>query len=152
MIKITAAQIAEVHQIIQTTYPNGVTSGRVDQSKLDSIAEKPFTKVYGHAHYDTIFKQAACLMEGIIRLHPFTDGNKRTALLATYAFLLMNKNYMAIPLDVVRFMVNVAQDDIRTEEEADELNNHMADWLEKEQHQIVTSLMILHTSTLPPPC
>ena len=131
MIKFTAKQIVILHEVVKSMYPGGVTGGRVNRSMLASIAERPFRSVYGHAHYDTIFKQAACLMEGIIRFHPFPDGNKRTALLVTHIFMALNKNYMVMPLDVVRFMVDVAQNDARTDEAVDELINRMAEWLKK---------------------
>lgn len=38
----------------------------------------------------TLFDLAAALCVGITRNHPFVDGNKRTALLATRAFLFLN--------------------------------------------------------------
>lgn len=48
----------------------------------------------------TIHELAALLAEGIIRNHPFTDGNKRAALLAMDAVLAMNGQ--PIPADQER--------------------------------------------------
>ena len=46
-------------------------------------------------------------MEGLIRWHIFTDGNKRTALMSTFIYLYGNKHYLAIPIDSVRFLIRV---------------------------------------------
>ena len=93
--------------------------------------EKPFREIYGHKKYDTIYQQAACLMEGIIRLHPFPDGNKRTALLMTSLFMQVNNVYMVVPMDVVRFMIEVADDDANTEDCIDALICKISRWLEE---------------------
>ena len=93
--------------------------------------EKPFREVYGHRKYDTIHQQAACLMEGIVRLHPFPDGNKRTALLMTSLFMRVNNIYMVVPIDVVRFLIEVANDDASTEDCIDALICKISRWLEE---------------------
>ena len=111
-------------------YPRFISTGRIDEGKLKSIADRPFFEVYGYKKYDTIYKQAACLMEGIIRLHPFPDGNKRTAFLATCVFLHMNKHYIVVPLNSVEFMVGIANSEARTDEEIDSLIDGMASWIE----------------------
>lgn len=40
--------------------------------------------------YPTVLKKAATLMRSLIKNHPFHNGNKRTAVLATILFLEMN--------------------------------------------------------------
>ena len=106
------------------------TNGYIDRQKIASITSTTFSIMYGQPLYDTIFKQAASLMERIIRLHPFPDGNKRTALLTTYSFLAINDHYMIVPLDTIRFMVSIADNRGSTEEEVGELNSNIAAWLE----------------------
>ena len=130
MIKITVDNVLLLHESIQRRYSE-VAKGRVDQNKIASIIDKTFMTVYNQPLYDTVFKQAASLMEGIIRLHPFSDGNKRTALLVAYSFLAINDRYMVVPLDTIRFMVDIAQSTSRTSEEVDGLIINIATWLEK---------------------
>ena len=89
--------------------------------------------------HDTVFKQAAALMEGIIRLHPFPDGNKRTALLTAWSFLFISGHYLVTPLDTIRFMVDVAKNGGRTGEEITELVEYMAAWLEERTATTSTS-------------
>lgn len=131
MIQITVKELLYIHEAIRDRYQDTVSKGRINHDRLADIAEKPFVKLYGQIVYDTIFKQAACLMEGIIRLHPFSDGNKRTALFVTHFFLARNKSYMVVPLDAVRFMVDVAQNEARANDEIDELIERIAAWLQE---------------------
>ena len=130
MIIPTGDHLLAVHMRIRETYPRSVPAGRIDPAKIRSIMETPFMEVFGHKKYDTIYRQAACLMEEIVRLHPFPDGNKRTALLVTYLFLRTNGIRMAVPLDAVRFTVGVARDLSSTGEEMDRLVDRMAAWIE----------------------
>ena len=56
---------------------------------------------------------AAAYTTGIIRNHPFVDGNKRTGFMAGYAFLASNGlQLMADELDVVRVVTLLAASEI----------------------------------------
>ncbi len=87
-------------------------------------------QLYGRVKYDTIYRKAACYLEGITRLHPFPDGNKRTAILVAF-FLQKNGHYLVLPLDTVRFLVDVAREEGGTEGEVDALIDRVAIWLEE---------------------
>ena len=56
--------------------------------RLDAALSRPI----GHAQYDDadLAQQAAVLADGIVRNHPFEDGNKRTALGTLLLFLRVN--------------------------------------------------------------
>jgi len=49
---------------------------------------QPKTTVFGVQRFPTIFDKAAAYCFFIITMHPFLDGNKRTALVAAITFLL----------------------------------------------------------------
>jgi death-on-curing protein len=51
--------------------------------------------VYGRS--SSIFDLAALYGAGIVRNHPFVDGNKRVGLMAMYAFLEMNGYRLEAP-------------------------------------------------------
>ena len=123
--------LLRLHKIVREAYPNGVASGHIQRGKLEQIAERPFIKIHNYMPYQTVFEQAACLMEGIIRLHPFPDGNKRTALLTACIFLENNDRYLVAPLDAIRFMVEVAKNMAQKDSDIEELIKHIAQWLEK---------------------
>lgn len=120
----------DIHNSIKTRFGT-VEDGRINKGRLESIAERPFLELHGQKIHRTVFEQAAVLMEGIIRGHPFTDGNKRTALAATYAFLSHEGYQMVIPLNILRYVVNIANNDSRDEESVDKLIKKIANWLEK---------------------
>ena len=66
----------------------GGLAGLRDPAMLDSALGKPQNLfAYGKP---TLFALAASYAFGIIKNHPFTDGNKRTGLIAAIVFLELN--------------------------------------------------------------
>ena len=67
----------------------GGKSGVRDRNLLESA----LTRAKQLHHYDKadLFRMAAAYTFGIIKNHPFIDGNKRVGLLRGYAFLKINK-------------------------------------------------------------
>ncbi len=61
----------------------------------------------------------------------FLIADHVSALLTTVVFLRVNGYYPAILLDTVRFLVSIARDESRNEEEIDVLINRIATWLEE---------------------
>ena len=57
---------------------------------LDSAVNRPKQSAFGDDAYPTIHLKAAALMESLTMNQPFTDGNKRTSVLATIAFYNLN--------------------------------------------------------------
>jgi death-on-curing protein len=67
---------------------HGGGTGVRDMGLLDSALQRPLNK---HAYESPdIADLAAAYAYGIARNHPFIDGNKRTALVASRTFLLIN--------------------------------------------------------------
>lgn len=127
---ITTNDVLFLHDAVRKMYPEGVTKDRIDRQAVDAITRAAFFTIRGQPVHDTTIKQAAALMEGIIRLHPFPDGNKRTALLTVCSFLQMNDHYLAVPLDAIRFMVRIAENTGSAASENEELVKEIAAWLE----------------------
>ena len=66
------------------------TSGVRDQGLLESALARPQNiEAYGNPK-PNIFDLAAAYAYGIIKNHPFIDGNKRTGFLLAYIFLRLN--------------------------------------------------------------
>lgn len=73
---------------------------------------------------DLIDLAAACTA-GIVRNHPFVDGNKRTAVTATAIFLELNHHRLTASNDeVLRFAVQMAGEQAELEEIAAWLEAH----------------------------
>ncbi|MFE0446296.1 type II toxin-antitoxin system death-on-curing family toxin [Streptomyces fungicidicus] len=57
---------------------------------LASAVHRPRARMFGTPAYDDPYEQAAALLHAIATNHPFVDGNKRSAWLATVTFLAVN--------------------------------------------------------------
>jgi death-on-curing protein len=68
---------------------HGGSDGIRDESLLDSALAKPLN-VFAYADDLDIFRLAASYAFGIARNHAFVDGNKRTAMVVSLAFLDLN--------------------------------------------------------------
>ncbi len=84
---ITVAMATAIHD--EAVYEFGGLPGVRDQGLLESALDRPRNLLAHHAKA-SIFQLAAVLCVGIAKNHPFHDGNKRTALLVTRAFLYLN--------------------------------------------------------------
>ncbi|MDO8429094.1 MAG: type II toxin-antitoxin system death-on-curing family toxin [Candidatus Daviesbacteria bacterium] len=83
--------ILEVIEIHQAIIQRAKTKGSVrDFSLLHSAVERPNASFQGQDLYPTIFLKASALLQSLCLNHPFTDGNKRTAWMATKRFLAIN--------------------------------------------------------------
>ncbi|MFA5786259.1 MAG: type II toxin-antitoxin system death-on-curing family toxin [Actinomycetota bacterium] len=77
---------------------------------LESALARPQQTVFGEDAYPSIHEKAAALMESLIRNHPFLDGNKRTAVIATLIFYGFNGMWLeALQEDVTATAVDVAK-------------------------------------------
>ena len=73
----------------EAVYEFGGLGGLRDRALLESAVDRPRNRL-AYEPKSTLFELAATLCYGLVKNHAFTDGNKRTALLATRAFLLVN--------------------------------------------------------------
>lgn len=74
---------------------HGGGEGIRDEGLLRSALQRPVDKL-AYAESD-LFDLAAAYAFGLARNHPFVDGNKRTALVASRTFLLINGLGLAAP-------------------------------------------------------
>ena len=87
---------------------NGGRAGIRDLGLLASAMARPL-HLYSYES-PTIVELAAAYAVGIIRDHPFVDGNKRTGFLAAYIFLAMHGLTLSAPeTEVVRVVLDLAQ-------------------------------------------
>ena len=68
----------------------GGSHGVRDEGLLDSAVNAPFQSFDGIELYPTILEKAARLGFGLIKNHPFLDGNKRIGVHAMLVFLDIN--------------------------------------------------------------
>ena len=88
MIRLSKSQILLIHdQLISET---GGSSGLRDEGMLDSALNAPFQTFGGEDVYPSLQKKAARLCFGLVKNHPFVDGNKRIGAHAMLVFLALN--------------------------------------------------------------
>lgn len=85
---LSREQVLYLHQ--QLIEAHGGTQGIRDEGLLDSSLAAPFQTFGGQYLYPTIQQMAAQLGYGIVKNHPFLDGNKRTGAHVMLVFLAVN--------------------------------------------------------------
>lgn len=121
-IQFTIQDICELHTQLEEAFI--LSSGIRDKSLLASAANAPFQTFMGNDLYPSIYDKAAQLCYGIANNHPFTDGNKRTALHSMYVYLIINGYDIIAPQqDVENLIINVAAGRMH--------NTELSKWLQK---------------------
>ena len=81
-------QILLLHSVLIAE--SGGSDGVRDEGLLDSAVNTPFQTFSGQDLYPTVLDKAVRLGFGLIRNHPFIDGNKRIGTHAMLVFLNLN--------------------------------------------------------------
>jgi death on curing protein len=104
---------------------HGGGTGIRDEGLLESALQRPENKLtYGEPD---IADLAAAYAYGIARNHPFVDGNKRTALVASRTFLLYNGYQItATPEDRLKTFLLLAEGSLGEDELARWFRSHLA--------------------------
>ena len=77
---------------------------------LESCLAVPFQRFYGRSAYHTLVAKASILLYLMIKNRPFQNGNKRLAITTLLVFLLNNRKWLTIDLDLLyRFTLRIAQ-------------------------------------------
>ena len=106
-IQFTVQDIYELHIQLEETFI--LSSGIRDKNLLASAVNTPFQTFMGNDLYPSIYDKAAQLCYGIANNHPFTDGNKRTALHSMYVYLISNGyDITATQQEVEKLIIDVA--------------------------------------------
>ena len=103
----------------------GGIDGIRDENLLDSAIETPFQTFGGQDLYPTLTEKAARLGYGLIKNHPFLDGNKRIGTHAMLTFLDINGAEIEFDEDeLIKIIFNVADNSITYEEFLNWLEAH----------------------------
>ena len=108
--------VLAVHDELLSLY--GGRAGVRDKGLLDSALGKPQNLF----HYEkaSLFGLAAAYAAGIVKNHPFIDGNKRTGFIAAYTFLRRNGYRLAAPeVDAALKTLGLASGELMQEQYAE---------------------------------
>ena len=122
---VTVSMVVAIHD--EAIYEFGGLAGVRDAGLLESALDRP-RNLFAYEPGSSIFELAAALCVGIAKNHPFHDGNKRTALLATRAFLYLNRQELEpTQADEVTTLVAVADGSLN--------EHHLAEWLKRNSNR-----------------
>lgn len=103
---LTRQMILAIHDEAVVIF--GGLPGVRDMALLDSAIDRP-KNLLAYGDTPSLFDLAAALCFGVVKNHPFFDGNKRTGLLSARAFLFLNGQvFEPTEVDEVTMMVGVA--------------------------------------------
>jgi death-on-curing protein len=113
VIYLTAEQVLFLHdRLVEET---GGEHGVRDLGGLESALARPQAAFGGTEFYPDLMTKTAVVMDGIIRNHPFLDGNKRAGVATAALFLEVNGHRLtATNAELERFtlLVTTAKPDI----------------------------------------
>ncbi len=117
------AEVLFFHTVSVQKY--GGSEGVRDPGALEAAVARPWSASFGREHFPTAYEKAAALAEGIIRRHPFVDGNKRTGISAgTYLLSTFGYGLTATNEELEEFAVSVATGSLPLADIARWFENH----------------------------
>lgn len=120
---LSIEEILRLH--FQVVEDFGGSHGVRDEGRLASVVTAPKQDIFGSEQYPSIFEKAAVYFRNIIGDHPFSDGNKRTAVTVCGIFLHRNgKHLIATQKELEDFTIKIAVEHLDTETIADWLIKH----------------------------
>jgi death on curing protein len=126
---LSAEDILQLHYMVMRDFGEGEQAGVMFEDRLLSIVERPRTEVFGVEVFPTLWQKAGALVQSIVQVHPFYNGNKRTALVCLQAFLHMNGYELAMSSrEAEDFIVSIA---VNPEFKGDDGPRVIGDILEK---------------------
>ena len=145
MVKISVDEIESIHNKIVERFK--ISSGTINKSTLEAIIERPDLQLEEQKDvYSDVFLKAAAILEGIIRWHPFADGNKRTALATAVYYLTLEGYATALPLSAVRYTVEIAENNDTDTVSTQKLIREIAIWFK--EHSDRNQIMLLGKLTI----
>ena len=129
-IQFTLQDIYQLHIQLENAFV--LSSGVRDENLLASAVNTPFQTFMGNDLYPSIYDKAAQLCYGIANNHPFTDGNKRTALHSMYVYLIINGfDITSLQQEVENMIIDIASGNMT--------NVELAQWLRENTVEIDTN-------------
>lgn len=129
---LTAEEVIYFREyLVHRYFPEGgkrpMADRPIDMGLLESALVAPAHSFEGQEFYPRLHQKAACLFRSVAKNHAFMDGNKRTAVVATMMFLLMNfRILLAVPGEMYDLAQRVA-----TSTDNDKIMAELTDWFRR---------------------
>jgi len=113
VIALSENMLKILHQAVLRRYPEDTLPGYMSEGMIEGCMDYAMTCVFGYEPFPDVIAKASALLHSIITFHPFMDGNKRTALLATFFFLYFNGYSFTITEEAVQVTRQIAMGKIK---------------------------------------
>lgn len=126
MTNLEKRQVLLLHQILVDQF--GGSHGVRDDGLLDSALAMPYMTFFGQDLYPSLEAKAAQLCYGLVKNHPFIDGNKRIG--AHCMLTLLELNGMTLQYeqdDLQDCILSVANSELDANDLAAWIRNHTAE-------------------------
>jgi death-on-curing protein len=117
---LTPADLIAIHELLLSEFGGmrGITEAGF--GRLEAAAAAPQASAFGKEVHQGLARKAAALCLAIVRAHPFSDGNKRVALVALDSMLALNGARLAATNDAAyATIMALARGEMRQEELAE---------------------------------
>lgn len=122
---LTQEQVMKLHQVLIET--SGGSLGIRDEGMLDSALKTPLQTFDKRELFPTILDKATRLAFGLIKNHPFIDGNKRIGTHAMLIFLALNNIMLSYKdEELIDIIFKVASDRAGENDLYNWIENHQA--------------------------
>ncbi|MEQ9569786.1 MAG: type II toxin-antitoxin system death-on-curing family toxin [Longimicrobiales bacterium] len=109
---------------------HGGTTGLGDDALLESALARPKQRWHYQPGSD-LATLGAAYCYGLVKNHPFVDGNKRICLVAMYTFLAINGQELDVPEpEAVDAIIAAADGSMPEEQLAEWIRVHLTPWVE----------------------
>lgn len=123
---LSIEDVVDIHEDILKVY------GGLEGIREIGMLESALKRIDFHKNYSgltDLFETSALLAQALAQGHVFVDGNKRTALVSTYNFLILNGYQLtASEKEAEDMMVDIAEKKISSED--------LTQWLKKHSKKI----------------
>ena len=125
IIELLLNDVLQFHADLANTYT--METGIHDMNLLQSAVNAPFQTFGGADLYPTVYDKAARLCYGLTKNHPFSDGNKRTAVHTTLIYLGLNDIFLEYSqIDLENVIIAIADGSMKADELTDWIKNHVS--------------------------
>lgn len=124
MKRLTKEQVLDLHRDLIDEF--GGADGLRDEGLLDSALAAPFHAFGGQPAFPSIMEKAERLGFGLIKNHPFSDGNKRIGTHVMLVFLAINGIELEYTQkELYEIILRVAGSEITYEDLLSWVNSHL---------------------------
>lgn len=117
-------QVLSLHSELVTEF--GGVDGIRDEAMLDSSLNTPFQTFEGVDLYPGVIEKAARIGYGLVKNHPFVDGNKRIGTHIMLMFLSLNNILLEYEDDdLIDVILSIASGDMDDEKLREWIENHI---------------------------